>query len=105
MEEFQREHRTGLGTRVFTDIVGSTALTEQLGDRQAVGLMQKHHALVRELRRAFADAEEANQPAIRSYSCSASPPTPRALCSNFSTGCMSLTGQVGASRLFADEKD
>ncbi len=52
------EHRTGLVTLVFTDLVGSTALKQQIGDRQAVALMQRHHALVRELLADFVGARE-----------------------------------------------
>lgn len=58
MEEFQREHRTGLVTLVFTDLVGSTALKQQLGDRQAVALMHKHHSVVRELVTSFVGSKE-----------------------------------------------
>jgi class 3 adenylate cyclase/tetratricopeptide (TPR) repeat protein len=39
----------GTVTLVFTDIEGSTALNEQLGDRQFVALLATHHALVRRL--------------------------------------------------------
>jgi class 3 adenylate cyclase len=53
VEEFRRKHRTGLVTLVFTDIVGSTALKQALGDREALARIQQHHALVRELLRAF----------------------------------------------------
>ena len=50
--------RTGLRTLVFTDIAGSTSLKQALGDREAVGRIQHHHALVRELLAGFPDAEE-----------------------------------------------
>ncbi|MSU34246.1 MAG: adenylate/guanylate cyclase domain-containing protein [Pedosphaera sp.] len=56
VEPVQQGHRTGLVTLVFTDIIGSTALKQQLGDRQAVALIQKHHAVVRELVASFEDA-------------------------------------------------
>jgi len=55
---FSRRHRTGLVTIVFTDIVGSTALKERLGDQAGTGLIQEHHALVRGLLRVCAEAEE-----------------------------------------------
>jgi len=58
VEEFRRKHRTGLVALVFTDIVGSTALKQALGDCEALARIQQHHALVRALLRAFADAEE-----------------------------------------------
>ncbi len=51
-------HQTGLITIVFTDLVGSTALKQQLGDRAAAGLIQQHHGLVRELLRGFTGGEE-----------------------------------------------
>ena len=56
--EFQRKHRTGLLTMVFTDMVGSTKLKQDLGDSNAVSLIQRHHALVRKTLRSFVDAEE-----------------------------------------------
>jgi class 3 adenylate cyclase len=43
---------------LFTDIVGSTQIKEQLGDRDGVALIQQHHALVRELLARFPDAAE-----------------------------------------------
>ena len=46
VEEFQRKHRIGLLTLLFTDLVGSTKLKQELGDREAVALIQRHHALV-----------------------------------------------------------
>ncbi|MBI2927583.1 MAG: protein kinase [Verrucomicrobia bacterium] len=58
VEAFQRQHRTGLVTLVFTDIAGSTQLKQELGDRQAVALIQKHHAVVRELLAGFVGARE-----------------------------------------------
>ncbi len=58
VEAFRRRHRTGLVTLLFTDIVGSTALKQALGDREALGRIQQHHALVRELLRSLPDAEE-----------------------------------------------
>ena len=58
VEEFRRKHRTGLVTLVFTDIVGSTQLKQELGDRQAVALIQRHHAVVRELLAGFVGARE-----------------------------------------------
>jgi class 3 adenylate cyclase len=37
--------RTGLVTLLFTDMVGSTALKQQLGDQDGVVLFRKHHQL------------------------------------------------------------
>ena len=58
VEEFQRRHRIGLLTLLFTDLVGSTKLKQQLGDRESVALIQQHHALVRELLGRFREGEE-----------------------------------------------
>jgi len=43
---------------LFTDLVGSTRLKNDLGDFGAVTLIQNHHALVREILRGFPDGEE-----------------------------------------------
>ena len=51
-------HQTGLITIVFTDLVGSTALKQQVGDRTGASLIQQHHLLVRELLRGFKGGEE-----------------------------------------------
>ena len=51
-------HQTGLITIVFTDLVGSTALKQQVGDRTGASLIQQHHLLVRELLREFQGGEE-----------------------------------------------
>ena len=51
-------HQTGLITIVFTDLVGSTTLKQQVGDRTGASLIQQHHALVRELLRGFSGGEE-----------------------------------------------
>jgi class 3 adenylate cyclase len=58
VEEFRRQHRTGVVTLVFTGMVGSTALKQQLGDRAAADLFRKHHELVRRTLRQFPQAEE-----------------------------------------------
>jgi class 3 adenylate cyclase len=58
LEAFQRKHRSGLVTLLFTDIVGSTKLKQELGDRGAVELMQGHHRVVREILRRFPGSEE-----------------------------------------------
>jgi len=57
-ETASHSHRTELVTLVFTDIVGSTALKQQLGDKAGAALIQQHHALVREVFKPLADAEE-----------------------------------------------
>jgi class 3 adenylate cyclase len=58
VEAFGRRHRTGLVTLVFTDMVGSTALKQQLGDHAGARLIEQHHALVRATLQEFPDGEE-----------------------------------------------
>ena len=58
LEEFQRKHRTGLVTLVFTDLVDSVALRRQLGDQAGASLLQAHRQLVRQLLERAPDAEE-----------------------------------------------
>jgi serine/threonine protein kinase/class 3 adenylate cyclase len=58
LEEFQRQHRLGLVTLLFTDIVGSTQLKQQHGDQAAVRLIQEHHQALRDLLKMFLQAEE-----------------------------------------------
>ncbi len=58
VEAFGRRHRTGLVTLVFTDMVGSTALKQQLGDHAGAQLIEQHHALVRATLQEFPDGEE-----------------------------------------------
>src|ERR1043165_7659555 len=62
VEAFQRKHRTAVLTLLFTDIVGSVKLKQDLGDSKAVTLIQDHHAHFRELLRRFPEAEEIDQP-------------------------------------------
>jgi class 3 adenylate cyclase len=38
--------QTGLVALLFTDIVGSTALKQQLGDWVGAGVIEQHHQLV-----------------------------------------------------------
>lgn len=52
-----QRHRTGLLTLVFTDIVGSAQIKQQLGDRAGVALIQQHHAALRKLLTEYPDAE------------------------------------------------
>ena len=58
VEEFQRKHRAGLLTLLFTDIVDSTKLKQSLGDREAVTVIQRHHAVIREILGHFSEGEE-----------------------------------------------
>ncbi len=54
------ERQSGVVTLLFTDVVGSTALKERLGDRTGVELLEQHHALVRQTIAQFKGAEEIN---------------------------------------------
>lgn len=58
VEEFQRKHRIALLTMLFTDIVGLTDLKRRLGDRDAIMLIQRHHADVRSVLSLFAEGAE-----------------------------------------------
>lgn len=58
VEEFRKRHRTGVLALLFTDIVGSTRIKKQLGDAAGTELIQRQHALVREVLSAFSEAEE-----------------------------------------------
>ena len=58
VEEFQRKHRIALLTMLFTDIVGSARLKQLLGDRAAIALMDRHHAVIREVLARFPEGEE-----------------------------------------------
>ena len=58
VEEFTRKHRIGLLTLLFTDLVGSTQLKQELGDHESVALIQRHHALVRKVLSRFKEGEE-----------------------------------------------
>jgi len=46
VEEFTRKHGIGLLTLLFTDLVGSTKLKQELGDREAVALLQSNARLI-----------------------------------------------------------
>ena len=50
-------HGSGLVTLLFSDVVGSTALKQTLGDRAGVALLQQHHEQVRHVLRGFAGEE------------------------------------------------
>jgi class 3 adenylate cyclase len=58
VEAFQRRHRTGLVSLLFTDIVGSTKLKQEMGDHRAVKLLERHHTLVRKVLSQFREGEE-----------------------------------------------
>ena len=54
VEQFQRKHRTGLVTLVFTDLVDSVALRRQLGDQAGTSLLLAHRQVVRQTLARFA---------------------------------------------------
>jgi class 3 adenylate cyclase len=48
----------GVVTLLFTDIVGSTALKQKLGDKAGLQLIQRHHKLLRRALAQFSGARE-----------------------------------------------
>ncbi len=60
VEEFQRSHRIELVTMLFTDLVDSTGLKGQIGDRAAIELLKRHDVLVRSTLAGFSGAAEIN---------------------------------------------
>ncbi|MFO1501293.1 MAG: protein kinase [Verrucomicrobiota bacterium] len=54
----QDQLKTGLLTLVFTDIVGSTSLKQQLGDRAGARIIEEHHRIVREILGRFPGGQE-----------------------------------------------
>lgn len=58
VEAFLKNHRIGLLTLFFSDMVASTQLKQTYGDIQATTLIQRHHAIVRERLSKFKEAEE-----------------------------------------------
>ena len=60
VEEFQRSHRIELVTMLFTDLVDSTGLKGQIGDRAAIELLKRHDILVRSTLAEFSGAAEIN---------------------------------------------
>jgi class 3 adenylate cyclase len=53
-----RRQRTGLVTVLFTDIVNSTALKQQLGNQASRLLFDRHHELLRETLAGFSEGQE-----------------------------------------------
>ena len=58
VESFQRKHRTGLLTLLFTDIVGSGKIKQALGDHAGATSIQQHHAVVRAILSQFPQGQE-----------------------------------------------
>jgi len=61
VEAFQRKHRTAVLTLLFTDLVASVKLKQDLGDSKAVTLIQNQRDLFREFLRRFPEAEEVSE--------------------------------------------
>jgi class 3 adenylate cyclase len=57
-EEFQRKHRVGLLTLLFTDVVDAVKLKQAIGDRDGVRAIQRHHAAIRKVLAQFSEGEE-----------------------------------------------
>jgi len=60
LADFQRKHSVALMTILFTDIVGSTKLKQEMGDREAVRMIQWHHGIVRTILKSIPGGEEIN---------------------------------------------
>ena len=58
VEDFQRRHRVGLMTLVFAQIVDSTKIKQDLGDRVALTQREQHDAALREILAGFSEAVE-----------------------------------------------
>ncbi len=52
------ERQSGVVTLLFTDVVGSTALKQRLGDKAGLELLQRHHELLRNALSKFSGAHE-----------------------------------------------
>jgi len=50
-------HHRGLVTLLFSDVVGSTAPKQALGDRAGVALLKQHHEQIRHVLQHFAGGE------------------------------------------------
>jgi serine/threonine protein kinase/class 3 adenylate cyclase/dienelactone hydrolase len=55
---FFQKHRTGLVTLVFTDLVDSTALLQQLGDQDGASFLRRRRQILREVLHSLPEAEE-----------------------------------------------
>lgn len=57
VEAFRKRHRTGVLALLFTDVVGSTALKQRLGDAAGVELLTRQQSKIREILGDYKDAE------------------------------------------------
>jgi class 3 adenylate cyclase len=60
LKDFGDNHKTGVLTPVFTDMMGSTRLKQELGDTGGVALIKRQQVIVREILAGFAEAQEIN---------------------------------------------
>jgi WD40 repeat protein/serine/threonine protein kinase/class 3 adenylate cyclase len=58
VEEFRQSHRTGVLALLFTDVVGSTEIKQQLGDAAGVEFIRRHRSLIRDILGSFNEAQE-----------------------------------------------
>ena len=58
VEEFRARHKTGVLTLLFTDMVDSTKLKQDLGDAAGTALIEQQQETVREILAQFAESEE-----------------------------------------------
>lgn len=58
--EFMAKHETGMVTLLFTDMVNSTRIKQDLGDAAGSALIDQHQAIVRDLLASFPKGEEIN---------------------------------------------
>lgn len=65
VKEFLDKHDIELLVLLFTDIVGSVKLKQELGDPQAILLIKNHNELVRNIRSQFKQARRLEQREIR----------------------------------------
>lgn len=60
LQDFLKSHQLAVATLVFTDIVDSVALKQNLGELRAIAEIQRHHAIVRKLLERFPAKEISN---------------------------------------------
>lgn len=58
VEEFRKRHRTAVLALLFTDVEGSTALKNEMGELPASALLSRHNELIRAALHEFHDAQE-----------------------------------------------
>lgn len=58
VEEFRKRHQTALLALLFSDVEGSTALRNEMGELPASALLARHNEVIREVLGQFRDAQE-----------------------------------------------